>query len=111
MPEETKEEISAKLNELLKTDIKFEKLSKEELTQLCEAIDKIKVPLPLIDRPIGEILDARIGNRPLREQSLADLFGLPKERGGILGFGILGGRGLLDRGRPEAEKASAEEKT
>ncbi len=108
--EETKEELSAKLNELLTTDIKFEKLSKEELIALWEAIGKIKeaseFPLPLIDRPLGEILDKKFMNRPLRELTLSDILGLPKERKGLLGLGLL--PRIL--GKTE-EKKSAEEAT
>jgi hypothetical protein len=91
--EETKEELSAKLNELLETDIKFEKLSKEELTQLHEALVKAKeaseFPLPLLDRPLGEILDKKLFNKSLRETTLAEILGLPKERKGLLGLGVL----------------------
>lgn len=95
MSEETKETLSTKLNELLKTNIKFDKLSKEELVQLWEAIGKIKdveaaAMLPLLDRPIGEILDKKVMNRPLRDLTLSEVFGIPKERvKGFLGLGVL----------------------
>lgn len=37
----SKEEIAAELRKLLGVDIKFEKLSREELIQLAEAIDRL----------------------------------------------------------------------
>jgi len=93
MPEKTKEEISEEINKILGTTIDLTKLTKDDLVTLHEALAKFKevaeFPLPLLDKPIGEILDRKIMNRPLRELSLADVLGLPKERKGLLGLGIL----------------------
>jgi len=93
MPEKTKEELSEEINKFLGTTIDFLKLSKDDLVVLNEALIKFKenaeFPLPLLDKPIGEILDKKIiGDKSLRESSLRDLFGLPNE-GGLFGFGIL----------------------
>lgn len=93
MPEKTKEEISDEINKILGTVIDLTKLTKDDLVALHEALVKFKeatqFPLPLLDKPIGEILDRKIMNRPLRELTLADVLGLPKERKGLLGLGIL----------------------
>lgn len=93
MPEKSKLEISEEINKILGTAIDLTKLTKEELTELHEALIKFKeateFPLPLLDRPLGEILDQKFMNRPLRELTLRDVLGLPKERKGILGLGIL----------------------
>jgi len=103
MPEKTKEELSEEINKILGTTIDLTKLTKDDLVTLHDALIKLKeaFPLPLLDRPIGEILDNRIGNRPLRELTLADLLGLPKERKGLFGFGILGR--ILERGSAEEQ--------
>lgn len=107
MPEKTKEELSEEINKLLSTTIDFMKLTKDDLTVLNEALIKFKeaaeFPLPLLDKPIGEILDKKFGNKPLRDSSLRDLFGLPKEGGGLFGFGILSRR-LLKNKENQAEK-------
>jgi len=106
MPEKTKEELSEEINKILGTDIDLLKLTKDDLTALHEAIVKFKeaqeFPLPLLDRPLGEILDKRIGNKSLRETSLREIFGLPKDRKGLFGFGILG-RLLAERGAQKSE--------
>jgi len=89
----TKEELSQELNKILGTDIDFTKLSREELVKLYEAVQKMKEshewPFPILDKPLGEILDRRILGKPLREITLAEILGLPRERKGLLGFGIL----------------------
>jgi len=94
MPEKMKEELSVEINNILGTEIDLTKLTKDELTELHEALVKFKeaheFPLPLLDRPIGEILDQKFMNRPLRDLTLADVLGLPKERKGLFGFGVLG---------------------
>lgn len=92
MVEKTKEELSAEINKMLGTNIDFTKLSKEELSSLYEALQKLKEaqwPLPILDKPLGEILDRKILGKPLREVTLAELLGLPRERKGLLGFGII----------------------
>jgi len=93
MPEKTKEEISEEINKILGTTIDLVKLTKDDLAALHEALVKFKevqeFPLPLLDRPLGEILDQKVFNKPLRETSLRDLLGLPKEGKGILGLGLL----------------------
>jgi len=108
MPEKTKEELSEEINKLLGTSIEFAKLTKDELTTLNEALAKFKeaaeFPIPLLDKPLGDILDKKIGNKSLRESSLRDILGLPKE-GGIFGFGILTRR-FLKREENQAEKPS-----
>lgn len=111
MPDKTKENISEELNELLGTTIDFTRLNKDDLTSLQAALIKVKestaeFSLPILDRPLGEILDKRIGNKSLRETTLREMFGLPKDRKGIFGFGLLGN--LLRR--PE-EKEAEEKKT
>jgi len=104
MPEKTKEKLSDEINKILGTTIDLTKLAKDDLVELHEALTKLKetIPIPLLDRPLGEIIDNRIGNRPLKELSLADILGLPKERKGIFGFGILPGR-ILERERTPEE--------
>jgi len=93
MPERTKEELSEEINKILGTVIDLTKLTKDDLTALYEALVKFKeateFPLPLLDRPLGEILDQKVMNHPIRDLSLADILGLPKERKGLLGFGLL----------------------
>jgi len=100
MPEKTKEELTATINEILGTTIDFGRLSKDDLTTLHEALVKLKeaneFPLPLLDRPLGDILDKKIGDKSLRESTLRDILGLPKGRKGLFGFGIL--RFLQDKG-------------
>jgi len=109
MPEKTKDELSEEINKVLGTTIDLTKLSKDDLTALHEAILKFKeaqeFPLPLLDRPLGEILDKRIGNKPLRETSLREILGLPKNRKGLFGFGILG-RLFTERGVEKSESES-----
>jgi len=109
MPEKTKEELSEEINKILgtTTTIDLTKLPKDDLTALHEALIKFKeaqeFPLPLIDRPLGEILDNRIGNKSLRDTTLREILGLPKERKGLLGLGLL--PRLL--GRPEEKESEA----
>jgi len=109
MPEMTKEELNEEINKILATTIDFTKLPKDDLTALREALIKFKeaqeFPLPLLDKPLGEILDKRIGNKPLRESSLREIIGLPKDRKGLFGFGILG-RLLTERGAEKSEPES-----
>jgi len=108
LPEKTKEELSEEINKLLGTAIDFVKLTKDDLATLNEALIKFKeaaeFPLPLLDKPIGDILDKKIGNKSLRESSLRDILGLPKE-GGLFGFGILSRR-FLKREESQPEKPS-----
>jgi hypothetical protein len=93
MPEMTKEELNEELNKLLGTSIDFVKLSKGDLVVLHEALIRFKesqgFPLPLLDRPLGDIINEKVANRPLRELTLADILGLSKERKGLLGLGII----------------------
>lgn len=93
MPEKTKEELSEEINKILGTTIDLTKLTKDDLTVLNEALIKFKeaveFPLPLLNRPIGEILDQQLMNRPVRDLSLADIFGLSKERKGLFPFGVI----------------------
>ena len=102
-PEKTKDEISEEINTLLGTSIDFAKLTKDDLVMLQGALAKFnqsaEFSMPLLDKPIGDILDKRIFNKTVRETTLRDLFGLPKEGKGIFGFGILGNL----RRRPEKE--------
>jgi len=111
MPEKTKEELSEEINKLLGTGIDFAKLTKDDLTALNEALIKFKeaaeFPLPLLDKPIGQILDKKVGDKSLRESSLRDILGLPKE-GGLFGFGILSRRFLQKREENQAEKPARE---
>jgi len=105
MPEKTKEELSEEINKVLGTTLDLTKLTKDDLTVLHEALLKFKeaheFPLPLLSRPLGEILDQKFMNRPLRDLSLADILGLPKERKGLLGLGIL--PKILSRGEEKSE--------
>jgi len=105
MPEKTKEELSEELNKVLGTTVDFAKLSKDDLIALSEAIDKLRLPLPIIDRPLGEILNENVANRPLRDLTLADLLGLPKERKGLFGLG------LIPRLRERLEEKTEEKKS
>lgn len=92
MTDKTKEELSEELNDILGTSIDFTKLTKDELQSLYEAILKLKEHLaifPLLDKPLGQILDKKILGKPLREITLRELLGLPKERKGIFGLGIM----------------------
>jgi len=106
MPEKTKEELSEEINKILGINIDFTRLPKDDLTTLHEALAKFKeaqeFPLPLLDRPLGEILEKRIGDKPLRETSLREILGLPKDRKGLFGFGILS-RLLTERGAEKSE--------
>ena len=92
---EKKEEFSNAINQLLgiETPIDFTKLSKTELETLHGALTKIKEKdeelLPLLDKPLGQILDRKVLGKPLGETSLRDFLGLKKDRQGILGLGIL----------------------
>jgi len=94
MPDKTKEELSEEINKILGTEIDLTKLTKDDLTGLQEALVKFKeameFPLPLLDKPLGEILDKKLFNKPLRETTLREMLGLSKDRKGFLGFGILG---------------------
>lgn len=92
MEEKTKEELSEELNELLGTEINFMKLNKEELVDLYKAVLKIKEAsaiFPLLDKPIGQILDKKFLGKPLKDMTLRELFGLSKERKGFFGLGIM----------------------
>jgi len=106
MPEKTKDELSDEINQILGTAIDFTKLSKDDLTKLYDSLAKLKeaneFSLPLLNRPIGDILDKKIGTRTLRELSLGEILGLPKDRKGILGFGILSR--ILERERSIEQK-------
>lgn len=108
-PEKTKDEISEEINTLLGTSIDFTKLTKDDLTMLQGALAKFnqsaELSIPLLDKPIGDILDKRIFNKTVRETTLRDLFGLPKEGKGIFGFGILGN---LRRRPAETEEKKTE---
>ena len=83
-----KEEMSAKLNELLglkEKPIAFEKLSKEELQRLDDALEALSLGgglfgKKLLNRPVGEIMDMR----------LRDVFKEMKEGKGPLGLGLIG---------------------
>jgi hypothetical protein len=110
MPEKTKEELSEEINKILGTTIDLTKLTKDDLTALQEALLKFKeaseFPLPLIDKPIGEILDKKVFNKPLRETSLREILGLPKEGKGLLGLGLTN----LPRLRERLEERKSESK-
>ena len=108
-PEKTKDAISEEINTLLGTSIDFAKLTKDDLVVLQGALAKFnqsaEFSIPLLDKPIGDILDKRIFNKTVRETTLRDLFGLPKEGKGIFGFGILAN---LRRRPAEAEEKKTE---
>jgi len=93
MPEKTKEDLSMEINKILGTTIDLTKLTKDDLTVLHDALLKFKetleFPLPILDRPLGEILDKKVFNKPLRETSLREILGLSKERKGLLGLGLI----------------------
>ncbi|MEM2352301.1 MAG: hypothetical protein QXT26_07825 [Thermoproteota archaeon] len=83
----SKEEISAKLNEVLglkDKPIDFTKLSKDELIRLYEVVEGLALGggllgTKILNRPIGEIMDMR----------LRDILRDIREGKGILGLGIL----------------------
>lgn len=83
----SKEEICAKLNEVLalsNNPIDFTKLSKDELVRLYEAVENLSVGgsllgLKILNRPVGELLEMR----------LKDVLKEIKNGKGILGLGLI----------------------
>lgn len=91
----TKADLSSKINEVLGTDINFERLSKEDLEALLKVVEE---PSNLIrigwknlrDKAKKEILEELIG-RPILDDILK---GIPAKEGeredrGPLGFGVI----------------------
>ena len=86
----SKTELSEKLCDLLDVEVDFAKMSKEDiislhkrLSELMEGIDE-----KLLSKPLKDILDAKIGGKPLRELTLGELIGHVRDHG-PLGLGIM----------------------
>jgi hypothetical protein len=83
----SKEELSARINELLglkDNPIAFEKLSKEELVRLCEAVENLALG--------GGLFGQKLLNKPLHEvmnMRLRDILREAREGRGLFGLGIL----------------------
>jgi hypothetical protein len=96
----SKEDLSARLNELLglkDNPVAFEKLSKEELTRLCEAVENLALGggllgQKILNKPLGEVMNMRV----------RDILKDAREGKGLFGFGILGR--LLEERKPRAQK-------
>lgn len=87
----TKEEISDRLNELLKIEIDFSKMTKEDLEALLKVVSEPATLIQLGLRGLRNKATKELLNRPLKEfldsGFLEEL--TAKGRGGPLGFGIL----------------------
>lgn len=87
-----KEDLARQLRELLGLDdIKFEKLSKEELTALIKRLSNMAQLVQIGVQGLRGKVQEKVMNRPLK-QVLSDesLFG----KNGIFGLGILGEKGF-----------------
>lgn len=84
----TKEEISDKLNELLKLDmdIDFSRMKKEDLEVLMKVLGEPAALIQLGLKGLRTKAREELLNRPLKEFLNSDV---KKRRGGPLGFGIL----------------------
>lgn len=80
----TKEELSDRLNELLKIEVDFSKMTKADLKAL---INVFSDPSAIIELGIKQIRDK--AKKEILEKRLGDILDLPKKGGGPLGLGIL----------------------
>lgn len=101
-----KEDLASKLRDLLGVDVKFEKLSKEDLVKLFEVVSNAwrlaEVGMRSIRDRVSGVAEREALNKPLREvlgrpSILRDLF---QRKGGLLGFGI------FDLGKTETKGES-----
>lgn len=87
----TKEEISDKLNELLKIDVDFSKMTREDLETLLKVVSEPATLVQLGLRGLRNKATKELLNRPLKEffdsAFLEEI--IQKNRGGPLGLGIL----------------------
>jgi len=89
-----KKELSRKINELLGTSIDFTPLKKDDLEELYEAVKEMsevmgQVNLSLLRKPLKEIIDAKILDKPIGEMSIIELLRAFTREKGILGLGII----------------------
>ena len=95
----SKTSLSDRLCDILDVEVDFTKMTKEdlvllhkrvnELNKLTEGIDeKLLSKEMLFSKPLEEILDTKIGGKPLRELSLGDIVHRMRAHG-PLGLGII----------------------
>lgn len=92
---ETKEELAAEITKLLGVGLdSLTRMTLEDLKILRDALSKM-VPQgqqmfgKIFNRPLREVLNEKVMDKPLGELSLMELLGMEKKEGGILGFGLL----------------------
>lgn len=85
----SKTELSDGLCDLLDVEVDFTKMTKEDLVRLHKRVGELLqgIDEKLLGRPLEEILDIRVGGKPLRELSLGEIMRRIRDRG-PLGLGI-----------------------
>lgn len=86
----SKNELSEKLCDLLDIEVEFSKMTKEDLISLYKRVNELMegIDEKLLSKPLEEILDTKIGGKPLRELTLGDIIRKVRDHG-PLGLGIL----------------------
>ncbi len=97
MPEKlTKEKLAEEIMDVLGLSLdSLNRMTKSDLTQLYK---RLSAGGDILDRPLSEILDEKIGGKPLRDMTLGEIAEQVKDQG-PLGLGIL----------PEIRRAVREE--
>ena len=86
----SKNELSEKLCDLFDIEVDFTKMTKEDLISLHERLNELRegIDEKLLSQPLKDILNTKIGGKPLRELTLGDIIRRVRDYG-PLGLGIL----------------------
>jgi len=94
----TKEQLAEEIMDILGLSLdSLNRMTKSDLTQLHKKLSSAGGDI--LGRPLSEILDEKIGGKPLRDMTLGELAEQMKVKEGPLGLGIL----------PEIRRAFREE--
>lgn len=85
----SKEELSEEIMDVLGLSLdSLNRMTKSDLMQLHKKLSELKTSGKIVDKPLSEILDEKIGGKPLRDMTLGELAEEIKDQG-PLGLGIL----------------------
>ena len=86
----SKNELSEKLCDLFDIEVDFAKMTKEDLISLHRRFNELMEGIDdkLLSKPLKDILDIKIGGKPLKELALGDIIRRVRDHG-PLGLGIL----------------------
>lgn len=85
----TKDQLAEEIMDVLALDLEsLTRMTKEDLVKLCQAVETLKSGEGLLDKPLKDILDQKIGGKPVRDLTLGEIVSTVRDEG-PLGLGIL----------------------